>query len=113
MSPVKIFVIEDNLDILDYISRSLSQYGCRVKAFSNGTDGLAYYDQFKPDIVITDIHMPGISGNQVAAIIRNTKPYCPRLICITGDPQEAVKENFDLILQKPVSLKDILTIIPS
>ncbi|MCP4106548.1 MAG: response regulator [Desulfobacteraceae bacterium] len=59
------------------------------------------------DIVITDMQMPEMDGNEVALHIRNSERPCTPVIGISGEPYFFNKNNFDLLLSKPFSLKEL------
>jgi CheY-like chemotaxis protein len=58
------------------------------------------------DLVISDIRMPNMDGNEVARYIRNSDKSATPLIAITGFPEEVQPEMFDYSLIKPFSIKD-------
>ena len=63
-------------------------------------------------MVITDIDMPGLSGNDVAGLIRRSKKGSTPIIAITGSEMYEVQTDlFDRIYQKPVKLKDLSGLI--
>jgi len=65
------------------------------------------------DLVISDIQMPNMDGNEVARYIRNSDKSATPLIAITGFPGDLQKEMFDYSLIKPFSLKDFDLMIRS
>ncbi|MBW2369404.1 MAG: response regulator [Deltaproteobacteria bacterium] len=60
-----VVLIDDEEDIRDIMSISLKDAGCQVYTASNGNEGLNLCRQVKPQIVMTDIRMPGMDGLQV------------------------------------------------
>lgn len=61
----KIIIADDDQEILELISTTLSAGGFEVSQFENGTDALAAINDEKPDLVILDITMPGLTGLEV------------------------------------------------
>ncbi len=61
----KLLLIDDEPDILRVLSMSLKADGYAVVTAANGTEGVAAFEEEKPDIVITDIKMPGKDGIEV------------------------------------------------
>ncbi|MGE5466423.1 MAG: SpoIIE family protein phosphatase [Ignavibacteria bacterium] len=59
---MKILLVEDNPDDLLFARRELTRLGHVVIGVSNGADALSLYDSELPDLVVTDIHMPGMDG---------------------------------------------------
>ena len=64
MNP-KILVIDDDQMIASSLKRVLSYEGFEVQVANNGQDGLAAFESMKPDLIILDVVMPGISGIDV------------------------------------------------
>jgi CheY-like chemotaxis protein len=59
---MKILLVEDNPDDLYFARRELTRLGHAVVGAEDGAAALALYDKERPDLVITDIHMPGMDG---------------------------------------------------
>lgn len=67
---INVLVVENNPTILKLICHHLEAEGCRVKTVSNGLEALVEIDQEVPDIILTDIIMPKVSGDQLCSILR-------------------------------------------
>ena len=106
--PTKILIIEDNQVVLDTLSEGLRYKGFDVQSYTDPVEGLKQFFTFEPDIVITDLRMPEMDGNQIASTIKKSKNHAPRVVCITGNVADAIPENFDIVMQKPVSLSEII-----
>ena len=92
----------------------LEHEGYEVKVAVNEREGYFGYLQFEPDLVITDIHMPGKSGLELIQLIRQHNPEV-RAIYISGDPgrfRAALEEEEDryhaCFLLKPFSRYDLI-----
>jgi len=57
-----VLVIDDQPFFVTMQQNLLKQQGYRVLAATNGTDGLARAKQFKPDLILLDVEMPGLDG---------------------------------------------------
>ncbi len=66
----KVLVVENSPTILKLISHFLEEMGCEVQTAHNGLEALVILETTIPDILITDIIMPKISGDQLCSIIR-------------------------------------------
>ena len=74
-----ILVIDDDPDVRDFIAESLSDFGYAVRTAVDGKAGLAAFSKARPDVVILDYAMPGLSGGEVAARILKLVPGQPIL----------------------------------
>ena len=87
-----------------------------MKFASNGMEGIKQFEgNEKLGLVITDIRMPIMNGNDVARKIRNSpKPETP-IVAITGSQfvQEIERELFNSILIKPFRLETLVDVIKS
>ena len=70
----KIVLIDDEEDIREVLSVSLQDAGFKVKTAADGTVGIQLCREFAPQIVITDIRMPGMDGLQVLATLKQIYP---------------------------------------
>ena len=70
-----VLVIDDDRFYLNVIRRILEDAGHQVIESTTGAEGISLYEEHKPAIVITDIFMPGMDGNEVIRVLRgiNTK----------------------------------------
>lgn len=101
-----VLLIDDDVDVLRSIGKYLEQLGYEVTRELNGEAGLASYERLRPEVVILDLHLPGMDGMEVLERLREQEAMVV-LLTGTGDVATAVQaiqlgaENF---LTKPVSL---------
>jgi CheY-like chemotaxis protein len=69
-----ILVIDDDPDVRGFIVASLTELGHRVREASDGKSGLAQFAAERPDLVVIDYIMPGLSGADVARHILDAVP---------------------------------------
>ncbi|HET6575809.1 MAG TPA: ATP-binding protein [Fimbriiglobus sp.] len=104
----KVLVIDDNRDGADSLAAVLRAMGCEVRVAYDGPTGLEEAARFKPDAVVCDIGMPGLSGLEVARRLRADPALRgARLIALTGwghddDRRRSREAGFDRHLTKPV-----------
>ena len=65
-----IMVVDDNQEMLRMLKRTLELEGYGVAIAADGSSALALLEEWKPDLVILDIMMPGLDGFQVLDLIR-------------------------------------------
>jgi len=112
--PVKILLVDDETGILDSLGILLRGEGYRVQAAHGGKKALEMLAEEVPDLVVTDIRMPGVSGLDVLARAREADPEVP-VILMTAQASlqsavRAVNEGAYYYLQKPFSNDELLAI---
>jgi len=76
-----ILVIDDETDILDVMTLILRDRGFQVTTASNGKRGIELCRTLSPQIVITDVRMPEISGIEVLEAVKNFDPEIEVIVC--------------------------------
>jgi CheY-like chemotaxis protein len=111
-----ILVVEDNSDIRSLAARFLVEQGAQAFTAKDAFEGLQLARKIKPDLVLTDIRMPGRTGIELLMDIRNLSTDdgggVP-VIAITAfvlDP-EIIDADFQGILRKPFTADQLLTAI--
>jgi len=104
-----ILLIDDDDQILESLNDFLTHCGFQVFLAHDGTSGLQSYYSNNPDLVITDLNMPGISGLKLLEKIREHKLET-EIVILTGhgelnDAVEALRYHAFEFLLKPVDLK--------
>jgi PAS domain S-box-containing protein len=104
-----ILVIDDEVPVLEFIKETLAGRGFNVILADNPLNGLDIYRKSRDqiDLVITDIVMPAMSGNQLIEGIRVIDPQA-RIIASTGFSESLGEISIDGFLRKPFSSKTLL-----
>jgi len=76
----KILIVDDEPDILEFLSYNLRKEGFIVFTASNGKDGIESAKEHKPDLIILDIMMPEMDGIEVCRNLRETEAFKHTLI---------------------------------
>lgn len=97
-----IFVVDDGLNIRELIRKYLEKEGYRVSAFADGSTLLADLDQYRPDLLVLDIMLPGADGLALCREIRK-KHELPIIFVSARD------EEFDRVLGLELGGDDYLT----
>jgi CheY-like chemotaxis protein len=112
--PRRVFVVDDEKCIADTLAAILQNRGYDTTAFYNAESALANCELLSPELVISDVVMPGMSGVEMAILIRQRHPDCKILLFSghagTADILDgARKKGYDFeLLAKPVHPKDLL-----
>lgn len=110
---MRILVIDDGRDTVITMRALLQKLGHEVATAHDGEQGLEVARQFRPDVVFSDIGLPGIDGYAVARQLReDTRFQDTHLVAVTGygqreDQQHAHDAGFDEHLTKPVAFADL------
>ena len=112
---MKILLIEDAGQARRLMKKWLETFGCEVIEAANGNDGLDLYHDHRPELVITDIIMPGKDGIQLMIELRRDFPDV-KIFTISGagvkDPGEYLTLAKDVralrTFVKPVDKQDLL-----
>jgi PAS domain S-box-containing protein len=110
----KVLVVDDNVDAADTLGLLLQSLGHDTRVVYDGAAALDAVLDFKPDIVLLDLGMPGLDGYEVARRLRKLKRKQHfRVVAVTGWGQESDRAKskaagFDLHLVKPVDVKALL-----
>ena len=89
-------VVEDNKDIRDYIEESFSDQFA-IHTASDGKEGLTMAQQILPDIIISDVMMPNMNGNQMCRTLKNdlNTSHIPIILLTAKDSLTAKEEGYD------------------
>ncbi|WP_396600832.1 response regulator [Algibacter sp. R77976] len=109
---MKILAIDDQQLVLLPLQKRLAELGYEVKIETDANKGISHYNTFKPDLVIVDINMPGVSGLEIVKYIRHTKNSNTPIMVLSGNTKdETITEGFELgindYMKKPLSLNEI------
>ena len=100
-------VIEDHSDISALFCQVMEEAGFQTESITTGDEAAVRLTEVVPDVVILDLHLPGMQGDQILHQIRSDERLTQtRVIVITAYSALAntLQEEADLILIKPVSL---------
>lgn len=121
LKDIHILVAEDEADTRDFITFMLEQTGAKVTAMSSAGAALAFLEQTLPDILISDIGMPGMDGYMLIQAVRSRSPEqggnlpAIALTAYAGelDHQRAHAAGFQLHVSKPVDSERLVELILS
>ena len=106
---MKLLIVDDEVEICDFLKSFFEERDYQVKTASSGQEALTLVEQFKPQVVLLDIKMPGMDGIQV---LEKMKPKFPRtkIIMVTAIEtrdkiEECLRLGADNYITKPLSLE--------
>jgi CheY-like chemotaxis protein len=111
---MKVLIVDDNQAVASVVQFILELEGYEVRLALNGPDGYLTYMQFRPDLVITDIQMPGENGFELINHIREKDPNV-KTIYMSGNLEqfyshlEEEKSKYQInFLDKPFSREELM-----
>lgn len=113
----RVLVIEDNEDAADTLQEVLELDGHEVAVAYSGPEGLAKAREFRPDLVLCDIGLPGMDGYTVARLFRaDNELKHAHLVAVSGyalpeDLQRAAEAGFERHIAKPPTLEKIEKVV--
>ncbi len=111
MSGKRILIVEDDVDILRLLTRELKEAGFEVLAYDSGMRGLSAVRENQPDLLILDLGLPDLSGQEIARRVRRTGDT-PILILTAADEVgtkvEMLNAGADDYLAKPFHMQELL-----
>jgi DNA-binding response OmpR family regulator len=110
---MRILVVEDNQDILANIIEYMELKGCQVRGALDGLTGLHLAATEHFDVIILDIMLPGVDGNQICRSLRSRSKRHVPIIMLTArdelsDRLTGFKSGADDYVVKPFALSELL-----
>ena len=119
MTPRRVFVVDDEPVIVRTLAEILRQNGYDATPFTSAEDAIASAKDSPPDLLLSDVVMPGMSGVELAVHFRRVHPTC-RILLLSGQAttldllRGARSRGYDFeLLAKPVHPKELLQRIMS
>lgn len=111
MSEITILVVEDEAELLERLVRYVSIFSDNVYQAKDGLEALSIYSKFKPDIIISDINMPNLSGIEFIEKVRESDNRAEIIILSaytnTEDFLRAIPLDLVSYLVKPIKMDEL------
>jgi len=109
---IRVLLVDDEENLLEYLSKRLLKQGFTVKAAFSGEDAVVAANQEHYDVAVVDLKMPGIDGVETQKRLRGIQPYI-QCIVLTGHGSiesalESGQEDAFQYLLKPVDYENLL-----
>ncbi len=111
MKTIRVLVIDDEKAILRMLAMALSRKGYQVDTAESGKEGIIKLQSNDYNLVITDMVMGKMSGEDVLQEVRQLKRDTVPVIAMSGTPWLMDKHLFDAVLPKPYSLKVLFEMV--
>jgi two-component system, cell cycle response regulator DivK len=112
-TPTRVLVVEDNPLNLKLLRDVLIHAGFDVVEACSGEDGVARAMEFRPDLILMDLQLPGIDGTQAMRMIKGSPigsgvpVVALTAFAMSEDRERALRSGFDGYLSKPISVRDL------
>jgi len=111
MNTISILVVEDEPKLLDRLVQYLEIFCDTIYQAKNGEEALTVYKKNLPNIILTDINMPKLTGVELIEDIRDTNHYCEIIVLSahtnTEDFLRVIPLNLSSYLIKPVQMNEL------
>jgi len=110
----KVWIVDDDSSIRWVLERALSQAGIDNESFADGDQLLQRMDSDLPDVIISDIRMPGTNGLQLLSLINEKYPDLPVIITTAHSDLDSAVASYQRgafeYLPKPFDLDEVIAI---
>lgn len=118
---LRVLVVDDEADARDFITTVLQQCGAQVQAVASAAAALLAIQQWKPDVLVSDIGMPESDGYSLIRELRRREAEQGGKIpaaaltayARTEDRTRALKAGFQIHLPKPIEPAELVTVVAS
>jgi two-component system CheB/CheR fusion protein len=116
---IRVLAIDDQTDTRDLITLALTRYGAEVRACASAAEACKMIENWKPEVIVSDIGMPGEDGYD---LLRKVRALTPKgggnipAIALTGyaaavDQSKAYAAGYQVHMTKPVELRELVATI--
>ncbi len=95
---IKVFVVEDDDIIRDLVVTKLTQSGCIPYSTGSGSEAIALAKLYTPDVIILDLMLPGITGDEILKILKSTDTLKHIPVVVFSNKSEEVDKEKILAL---------------
>lgn len=116
LEAIQILVVEDNTDSREFLQQTLEAAGASVIAVECSQAAIAVLAHTQPDVIVSDIAMPGEDGYQLIDQVRTSRQKYIPAIALTAyarseDRLRALDAGFQVHLSKPVNAQELVSVI--
>jgi CheY-like chemotaxis protein len=107
-----VVVVDDDTDMAGFVTITLELAGHTVHTALDGPTALSMVRTYRPQLVLMDNHMPGLTGVEVAQTIRADPnlQHIP-IVMVSGDSNVETQGAVDRLLAKPLRPRELTTVI--
>lgn len=121
LNGIRVLVVDDQQDTIELLTAVLSQSGAEVKSATSVAEALLTLQEWQPDVLVSDIGMPGEDGYELVRKMRALEPeqgkHIPAVALTaharTADRLRALSAGFEMHVPKPVDPAEIVMVVAS
>src|SRR5437762_9250548 len=109
----RILIVEDDINLANFIVEVLEMEGYSVDTATNGKDGLDHVEQFHPNLVISDVMMPVMDGETMCCELQSDGRYGSIPVVLMSARRESALRggcHYDAFLAKPFELQALMDV---
>lgn len=116
-APMKVVLLDDNADVVDMLALVLKDKFPEAifRVFSDSRKALSAVLLDRPDVIVSDLEMPVMSGQELAKAARDSGERPPLLVAVSGNGLEIesapIKRLFDHSFVKPIDLDRLVRVL--
>lgn len=95
-------LVDDNVDTRLLTKMFLNNFGYEVDSADNAGEALQFFNPKLHNLVLTDNSMPGMTGGEMAQVIKQRSPATPIVMCTGNPPNDC--SGIDVVIRKPTHL---------
>lgn len=110
MSTTRILVVDDEPQITRVLRRALASKGYEVQVAGEGEEALTVFRDWNPDLIITDLAMPGMGGLELCRRLRKVSAVPIIVLSVKGEERtkvEALNTGADDYITKPFGMEEL------
>jgi CheY-like chemotaxis protein len=110
-----VLIVDDDADLSETLARLLGRFGHTCLVAASGPEAVDLMETESPDLIVTDLHMPGMNGISVARQARRKRPPIP-VVLMTAYPAAETRREAQIVggifhLAKPFANADMLDVV--
>lgn len=111
----RVLIVDDDADLLESLIRLLGRFGYTCLTASSGAEAIAAMEVEAPDVIVTDLHMPGLDGVAVTRHARGLRPPIPVVLMTAYSAPAAHRQGLGagaaIQVAKPFRNADLVTAV--
>ncbi|WKL01840.1 response regulator [Paenibacillus amylolyticus] len=114
---MKVLIVEDSIFVQKLLTKLIVDHipECEIQIANNGEQGYNLFKEFQPDFITTDLLMPGLNGQEMLRMIRETDSNV-KIIILSADIQKTTRGEVEMLgisgfLNKPLTAEKATTMI--